>query len=106
MLTISNYVNGSATVAAYGDATSTVYGRYALHQNAMYALYQCCGAKGTDASGNAVSGAVGVTSPSSGAGSSVPTGLIVLIVLAVVSVAAVVIVVVITKNIKRVRGRQ
>lgn len=105
MLTISNYVNGSATVAAYGDATSTVYGRYALHQNAMYALYQYCGAKGTDASGNVVSGAVGVTSSGGGTGSSVPTGLIVLIVLAVVLVAAVVIVVVVSKNKKKQAGK-
>ena len=89
----------------YGDATSTVYGRCALHQNMMYALYQYCGAKGTDASGNVVSGAVGVTSSGSNAGSSVPTGLIVLIVLAVVLAAAVVIAVVVVKNKKKQAGK-
>lgn len=42
MLTISNYVTARQTVAAYGDATETVYGRAMLHNVMRNALYQYC----------------------------------------------------------------
>ena len=43
MLSISNYINSSATVEAYGDPTEFVYARYMLHNVMRDALYQYCG---------------------------------------------------------------
>lgn len=43
MLSISNYINASATVDAYGDPTESVYARYMLHNIMRDALYQYCG---------------------------------------------------------------
>lgn len=40
MLSRSLYIDARATVAAYGDATDYVYGRYMLHNNIRNALYQ------------------------------------------------------------------
>lgn len=40
MLTTMSYVNAAATIAAYGDASETLYGRVMLHNIAVYALYQ------------------------------------------------------------------
>lgn len=40
MLGISNYINASATTAAYGDPTEYVYARYQLHNIMRDALYQ------------------------------------------------------------------
>jgi beta-glucosidase len=40
MLGISNYINASATTAAYGDPTEYVYARYQLHNVMRDALYQ------------------------------------------------------------------
>ncbi len=42
MLTISNYATSRQNVAAYGDPTETVYGRYMLHNIMRNALYQYC----------------------------------------------------------------
>lgn len=42
MLGISNYINASATTAAYGDPTEYVYARYMLHNIMRDALYQYC----------------------------------------------------------------
>lgn len=42
MLGISNYVTSRQNVAAYGDPTETVYGRYMLHNIMRNALYQYC----------------------------------------------------------------
>ena len=43
MLSISNYINASATVDAYGDPTESVYARHMLHNIMRDALYQYCG---------------------------------------------------------------
>ncbi len=42
MLTMSNYVTSRQNIAAYGDPTETVYGRYMLHNIMRNALYQYC----------------------------------------------------------------
>lgn len=99
MLNTGAYINNAATEAAYGDATATVFGRYALHENMRYTLYQYCGAKGTDESGNVISGAVGAASAAPvGSTSGLPVGLIVLIVVAVVAAAAVAVAIVTVKR--------
>lgn len=100
MLSRNLYINDASSEAAYGDATATVYGRYCLHENMRHALYQYCGAKGTDESGNVISGAIGAATTSS-SGTSVPVGLIVLIAIAVIAVAAVAITVIVMGKKKR-----
>jgi beta-glucosidase len=40
MLTVMSYINLPATVEAYGDATSTIFGRYMLHNIMRDCLYQ------------------------------------------------------------------
>ena len=89
MLTISNYVNATATEAAYGDATATPYGQYTLHQVMLHCLYQYAG-----------NGTIGATTEA--AGSSIPVGLIVIGSLggAVVIIAAAIILVGIRKKKK------
>lgn len=92
-----NYINMASTEAAFGDSTQYVYTRYALHEIMRHCLYQYCGAKGTDESGNTISGPVGVVSTSSG----IPTGAIVLAVIgacAVIAAAAAVVIVRKKKN--------
>ncbi len=42
MLSRSLYANSRAAVAAYGDPTDTLYGRYCLHNIMRYCLYQYC----------------------------------------------------------------
>lgn len=73
MLHVGCYINTASTVAAYGDATQTVYGQYMLQQNMIYNLYQYCG------------GGIGITQSSS----DIPLGLILGIIGGVVGVVAI-----------------
>ncbi len=75
MLSRGQYINDSATVAAYGDATQSAYGQTCLHNNMMYCLYQYAYG-GTGATSGSSSNAVMIT---------------VIVVVAVVVVAAVVV---------------
>ncbi len=45
MLTISNYINGSATEAAYGDAMASNFGQYSMHEMVRSTLYQYAGSE-------------------------------------------------------------
>lgn len=80
-----NYLNMAVTEAAFGDATQYAYTQNILHEMMRNCLYQYCGSKGVDETGNALSGPVGASTSSSG----VPVGAVVLGVVAVVLVAGV-----------------
>ncbi len=69
-----NYLNMAATEAAFGDSTQYAYAQYQLHEMMRDCLYQYCGAKYRDASGNIISGPVGVVETNS----EVPVGAIIL----------------------------
>lgn len=92
-----NYINMSVTESAFGDSTEYVYTRYMLHEIMRNCLYQYCGSKGTDAWGNAVSGAVGAAAASS----SVPAGAIVIGVSGAVLILAIGIIIAVNVNKKK-----
>ena len=89
MLSISLYVDDSATVAAYGDATSTPFGNNMLHYVIRDVLYSYYGAKVVDDEGNVTSGVSASSTTTSSSSSSVPVAGIVGGVVAVAAVAAV-----------------
>ncbi|HWT76756.1 MAG TPA: glycoside hydrolase family 3 protein [Mobilitalea sp.] len=64
MLNRGIYINAASTQAAYGDATSTSYGQYSLHQVMLHCLFQYAG-----------KGIIGATTEAS---SSIPVGAIIL----------------------------
>lgn len=66
MLAFNAYPDDAATVAIFGDATSTVLGRYQLHMLIRDALFQYCGTKTLDESGNASGGASAAGATSGG----------------------------------------
>ena len=74
ILNNGGYINNATTVAAFGDATEYAYGQQCLHDVMRSMLYQYAGPKGVDEEGNTVTANV---SSSSGSGSGVPTGAIV-----------------------------
>ena len=66
MLAFNAYPDDPSTVAVFGDATSTVLGRHQLHLLMRDALFQYCGTKTVDGSGNAAGGVTAAASGSSG----------------------------------------